>query len=191
MATKAQLRKTYTAKRQALLATECAALNLQLLEQFKKLALQEVGYVHIFRSIKDRNEPDTDAIIQWLKTSHRHITLVYPKANFTTGTMQGLADDDGLEMENNKFGIPEPLSGTLVDPAQIDVVIVPMLAYDKQGYRVGYGKGFYDRFLADCKPSAQFIGLSFFEPEEIIDDIDQHDIALHKCITPTSIIGFS
>jgi 5-formyltetrahydrofolate cyclo-ligase len=70
------------------------------------------------------------------------------------------------------------------------VVFVPLLAFDKKGHRVGYGKGFYDRFLSDCKPETIKIGLSFFEAEESISAILPSDIRLDFCVTPTEIIVF-
>ena len=69
-----------------------------------------------------------------------------------------------------------------------DLVIVPLLAFDKKGYRVGYGKGFYDRFLQNSKTLK--IGLSFFAPTEEIIDVHLNDVRLDKCITPAGIIEF-
>jgi 5-formyltetrahydrofolate cyclo-ligase len=73
---------------------------------------------------------------------------------------------------------------------KIDVVFVPLLAYDTLGNRVGYGKGFYDTFLSECKPDVLKIGLSFFEPENIIEDLNQNDIKLDICINPSHIYRF-
>lgn len=70
------------------------------------------------------------------------------------------------------------------------MVFVPLLAFDKNGDRVGYGKGFYDKFLKECKPEIIKIGLSFFEPEEKIDGIFEEDIKLDYCVTPNEIYTF-
>ena len=70
------------------------------------------------------------------------------------------------------------------------MVFVPLLAFDKKGHRVGYGKGFYDKFLSECKPDAIKIGLSFFEPEELITDVFESDVKLDYCVTPNSIHAF-
>lgn len=67
---------------------------------------------------------------------------------------------------------------------------MPLLAYDKQGNRVGYGKGFYDKFLSQCKPNVVKIGLSFFEPEDLIEDIFENDVKLDVCITTLEIYNF-
>jgi 5-formyltetrahydrofolate cyclo-ligase len=55
---------------------------------------------------------------------------------------------------------------------------------------VGYGKGFYDRFLSDCRPHCIKIGLSFFEPEIDIVDVLESDIKLDYCVTPESVFTF-
>ncbi len=88
------------------------------------------------------------------------------------------------------WGIPEPTYGEEIFPAELDIVLVPLLVVDKKGFRVGYGKGFYDRFLASCNPNCLFIGLSYFEEIDAISEVNEHDIALHACIMPTKVITF-
>ena len=66
----------------------------------------------------------------------------------------------------------------------------PLLAFDEQGHRVGYGKGFYDKLLSKCKPDCKRIGLSLLEPTSKIDDINPHDGILHACITPSKTWDF-
>lgn len=85
-------------------------------------------------------------------------------------------------MQPNKYGVPEPVNAKEVLEHKIDLVFVPLLISDIHNFRVGYGKGFYDRFLANCKPTAKFIGLNFFEPVLKIDDIHPLDISLHQVI---------
>ena len=94
------------------------------------------------------------------------------------------------QLKQNSFGILEPQSGEEVDPAWFEIVIVPLLTIDKNGYRVGYGKGYYDKFLAKCRPGCLFIGLYQFETIEEIDDLYDSDIAIHYCVTPSRIIEF-
>ena len=69
-------------------------------------------------------------------------------------------------------------------------MFVPLLAYDKLGNRVGYGKVFYDQFLSECSPETLKIGLSFFEPEEQINDVFENDIQLDYCVSPHTIFKF-
>jgi len=93
-------------------------------------------------------------------------------------------------IEQNSWGIPEPLGGVRVDEQEIDLVFVPLLVFDEMGYRVGYGKGYYDRFLSKCRSDIQKVGLSFFEPIAQISDRDAYDIPLTAGITPTQTYYF-
>jgi 5-formyltetrahydrofolate cyclo-ligase len=161
-----------------------AVSNNELLAGFQQISFDQIKCVSMFLPMLERREPDTFIMIDWLNQNHPAIKLAFPKTNFAASSMEHFLDNAELEIGTNDYGIPEPIAGNKVDVADIDMLIVPLLAFDKQGYRVGYGKGFYDRFMAQCKPETQFIGLSFFEPVDMIDDIDQYDIALHQCITP-------
>ena len=97
---------------------------------------------------------------------------------------------DNTKIKKNEYNIPEPVDGIEVPAKKLEVVFVPLLAYDKKGNRVGYGKGFYDQFLSDCQPDVIKIGLSFFEPEEEISDIFEGDVQLDYCVTPKEIYTF-
>lgn len=169
---------------------EYADGNTRLLDAFGNIDLNGIECISMFLPMLERREPDTFMLIDWLKQNHPQIELAFPKSDFATCTMHHFLEDEQLEIDTNDYGIPEPVKGTLIPNNNVDMVIVPLLALDKQGYRVGYGKGFYDRFMAQCKPSAQFIGLSFFEPVDVIDDIDQYDVPLHQCITVNHIYQF-
>ncbi len=190
MPTKQQLRKTYLAKRMDLSPEGYATANQALLAGFQQLNFEHINCISLFLPMLERREPDTFLLIDWLKHNHPAVQLAYPKADFATSSMVHFLDDAVLEIDSNDYGIPEPITGNTVDNLVIDMVIVPLLAVDQRGYRVGYGKGFYDRFMAQCKPGIRFIGLSFFEPVDFIDDIDQYDIPLHQCITPTGMLSF-
>lgn len=181
---KQQLRQQYLQQRQQLSVDEYDALNKKLLSEFQKLDLTGINCIHLFLPMKENNEPDTYAIRDWLKVSHPHIKIVFPQTNFKTLTMRSFADDADLKLEVNKYGITEPVRGNEVNTSAIDLVILPMLIFDKQGYRVGYGKGFYDRFCAQCKPGTKFIGLSLFDPVESIDDVNEYDVWMYSCLTP-------
>src|SRR5690606_37923119 len=93
-------------------------------------------------------------------------------------------------IRKNEWNIPEPVDGIEIDPKKIDVVFVPLLAFDEQGHRIGYGKGFYDKFLSECRPETIKIGLSFFEAESRIAQVFESDIALDYCVTPNRIYSF-
>ena len=90
----------------------------------------------------------------------------------------------------NAYNIPEPVDGIEVPVSKIEVVFVPLLAFDSKGNRVGYGKGFYDTFLSECQPGTIKIGLSLFDAEPIIEDTSDIDVSLDYCVTPGRIYEF-
>jgi 5-formyltetrahydrofolate cyclo-ligase len=95
------------------------------------------------------------------------------------------------QIKVNDWGIPEPIFGDTINVELLDIVFVPLLAIDQKGYRVGYGKGFYDQFLVNCNPSCIFVGLSYFDPIAEISDLHEFDIPLHYCVTPSKVWKFS
>lgn len=182
--TKFELRKIYREKRKALSVEELHALNKQLVSRVQRLDFRRFSTIHLFLPIEGNREPDTYAIAHWLRTIYPHIRLVLSKSNTETYRMQHIIWDEKTMLKVNRWGIPEPENGTLVSAATIDAVFVPLLAFDQQGHRVGYGKGFYDRFLGECQLDTQKIGLSLFPAVTSIADINEHDIVLDACVTP-------
>jgi 5-formyltetrahydrofolate cyclo-ligase len=104
--------------------------------------------------------------------------------------MNAISIDKNSTLVANRYNIMEPLHGELVDPLMIDVVFVPLLAFDMKGYRVGYGKGFYDRFLQRCSEDVVKIGFSYFEAVSTISDVHEYDVPLNFCITPMRVYEF-
>jgi len=184
---KVELRKIYLEKRLQLSETEYQTLNQQLLQQFKQLDFEGIIAVHVFLPMLRTKEPDTKRLINYLQKQHPQIKRVFPKANFQQKTLTNFLDDEDLIIAENKYGASEPVSGNQFYIDKNSIVIVPLLAFDLVGNRVGYGGGFYDRFLADCETGTQFIGLSFFEPVAWIEDVNQLDVKLHVCVTPEKI----
>ena len=95
------------------------------------------------------------------------------KSDFKSGLMTHFLLTDNTIIKKNSYNIPEPVDGIEINSDKLEVVFVPLLAFDKHGNRVGYGKGFYDRFLSECKPETIKIGFSFFEAEDKIKDIHE------------------
>jgi 5-formyltetrahydrofolate cyclo-ligase len=184
---KAEIRKQALKDRLLLNDSTYHALNESLLKQFKTLDFKQIKTLHIFLPITEKKEPDTFLLIEWLNNTHPEIKIIVPKADFETVLMTHHEYLGEKDLQKNLYNILEPQKGNLHE-GEIDMVIIPLLAFDKQGYRVGYGKGFYDRFLQDI--NAQKIGLSLQPAIEKIDDVNEHDIKLDFCITPTGIIKF-
>ena len=90
--------------------------------------------------------------------------------------------DKTTMLATHNFGIPEPIEETIIKDEAIDLVLTPLVVCDKQGHRVGYGKGFYDKFFSQCRPSVQKIGVGFFPPVEVISDVHEGDVELDDYI---------
>lgn len=187
---KAELRKVYKAKRLSLNKEELEILNDAILSELRSFDWSTVKCLHVYREIQKFNEPKTIDFVQWLRMNHPDIQLVISKSDFETGVMVNYLWDDATRFESNSWDILEPVDGAVIDERDIDFVLVPMLVVDVEGNRVGYGKGFYDRFLAKCRPDIQTMGLSFFDPVPAIDDVSTWDRKIQYCVTPTGIIKF-
>lgn len=149
---------------------------------FETIPLKGDETIHVFLPILKNNEVDTWAIINRLKVLHPEITIVAPVTDFKSKKMVSHIIETGTNIKINKYGIPEPQSTDTIPDNEIDIVITPLLAVDKQNYRVGYGGGFYDRFFNNCKQNVLKIGVGFFDPIPAISDIDQYDVALDTYI---------
>lgn len=185
--TKAALRKLATIQRKELSDEQVDAYSRQMLEHFRSLDFSGVKTVHIFLPIAAKKEPDTFLFIDWLSLQHPEIKIIVPKADFDTALMHNYVYKGKKGLIKNLFNILEPAQGEL-HTGDVDLVVVPLLAFDRNGYRVGYGKGFYDRFLQGMETLK--IGLSFFGPVDDIDDLDRYDIPLDRCITPYEVFIF-
>ncbi len=186
--TKSELRKKYKALRNDLLLSQVDDLSMSIANQILKLSIWEHSIYHLFLSIEEQKEINTDYILNILSGKDKNIVI--SKSDFKTGLMTHFLLTDNTKIKKNSYNIPEPIDGIAIAPDTIEVVFVPLLAFDKTGNRVGYGKGFYDRFLANCKPETVKIGLSFFEAEDKITDVFENDVTLNYCITPKTIYSF-
>ncbi len=188
--TKAALRRIYKEKRKQISLKDKQRYTDLILINFQKLDLPFINCVHTYLAIDDQNEVETENICRYLTFKNPGIKIVVPKINLNAGEMQHYIFNEDDEMASNSFGIIEPVKGEKIAATQIDLVITPLLAFDKKGYRVGYGKGYYDKFFQQCNHNVLRLGLSFFDAEEIIDDTNAYDIPLHYCLTPNSVYTF-
>jgi len=183
--TKAALRKLYLQKRLALSESATVQLSKQLSKtSFLCTDLSGIGVLHTFLPIKKNKEPDTFYIIDRIRRENPSIQLSIPKVNEENGLLENYYWEGHDQLRENKWGIPEPQHGIPTPPEKIDMVLVPLLVFDQQGHRVGYGKGYYDRFLTTCRKDCKKIGLSFFRPIELISPSEEHDQKLDQVITP-------
>lgn len=185
---KKELRAKYKALRSQLSEIEIDDKSLAIANEVLKLPIWEKTYFHLFLPITEHKEVNTEFILHLLSGKDKEI--VVSKSNFETRNMTHFLLTDNTRIQKNEYNIPEPVDGLEVPATKIDIVFVPLLAFDKKGHRVGYGKGFYDKFLSECKPETIKIGLSFFEPEESISDIFENDVLLDYCVNPNGVYEF-
>ena len=189
--TKEELRKIYLQKRLSLSEAEYVHLNFQLYQNFfAHTDLSFIKVLHIFLPLEKNKEPDTWLIIDRIRREFPHIRIVVPRVNLQTQELDNIFFEGLHQLEKNNWGIPEPKQGVPVEPEKIDMVLVPLLIFDKHGHRVGYGKGFYDKFLVQCKPTCIRTGLSLFQPVEKISDTNANDQVLTSAITPAGVFEF-
>ena len=180
--TKSELRIKYKALRQSLTETQIDDYSLAIANQLLSLDIWDKSFYHIFLTIEEQKEVNTDYILNILAGKDKHIVI--SKSNFEDYSMSHFLLTDSTTIKKNNYNIPEPIDGIEIQSSQLEVVFIPLLVFDKTGNRIGYGKGFYDRFLEQCKPETIKIGLSFFEPEEEISDFSKNDVKLNYCVTP-------
>lgn len=185
---KKQLREKYKKLRSQLSKKEIDEKSIEIANQLLNLDIWNKTYYHLFLPIDHQNEVNTEYILQILQGKDKEI--IVSKSNFETCEMTHFLLTDNTKFKISLYGIPEPLDGIEVPIDKFEVIFVPLLAYDKLGNRVGYGKGFYDKFLSKCKPETIKIGLSFFNPENEIDGVLDKDIRLNYCILSTKTISF-
>lgn len=189
--TKKELRKIYLHKRAALSEAEYGQLNFQLYQNFfSHVDLSFMRVLHTFLPIPSKREVDTWLIIDRIKREFPHVRISIPKVNAQTGVFDSFYFEGLHQLATNEWGIQEPRQGIPTEPEKIDVVLIPLLAYDATGHRVGYGKGFYDKFLATCRPNCKKVGLSLFEAEGRIKDASDLDVRMDQCVTPHNAINF-
>lgn len=188
---KKELRTIYLQKRKELLPAELETLSRAIVRKFETLSIKDVQFVHIYYPITGKHEFNSLLLKEHLATKYPQLKFVLPKSDTEEHTLTNILWEKDTPLAMNQWGITEPEYGTEIESSLIDMVIVPLLAFDKHGNRLGYGKGFYDRFLSDCRPDVIKAGTSYFEPEDSFAEVDEYDIPLDLCITPQKIWQFN
>ena len=184
---KGDLRLLYTKYRNELSFKELDDSSLQIANGTLELPIWSFDYFHLFLPITAKKEVNTTFLLSILQGRDKHVVI--PKMDGER--LNHFLLTEATVLQTNKWNVPEPVNGVLVEPENIEVVFLPLLAFDTRGNRVGYGKGYYDRFLKQCKTNVVKIGLSVFDAEEEIEDVFEDDIAMDYCITPNKIYKFS
>ena len=187
---KQALRQEYKTRRANLHGHERVKMDDLILLQFQQFDYSSIQTVLSYWAIEGMAEPNTHLFSGYLRHMLPDLTIAYPISDTATLQMTAVTINEDTVYQTNQWGITEPKEGEVLDQQQIDLIFVPLLVCDKEGYRVGYGKGFYDRYLANCREDIVKIGLSYFEPIEKITDTNQFDVPLTYCITPQHIYEF-
>jgi len=182
---KSELRTYYRNKRKEFTSEQIEQMSQRILENLQRLYLDDFKTFHLFQSIEKQNEVQTPKILAYLFHQNKKVVvpkvegeqlincLIHPETKWTKG----------------KFDVPEPMEWDEISTQDIEVVFVPLLICDQKGNRIGYGGGFYDRFLSQTKPSTLKIGLNFFPPIEEIE-AESFDVPLNYLVTPEEIVSF-
>ena len=186
---KTELRKAYKEKRAQLTESQIEDLSLQVANRLLELPIWDKIYYHLFLSITESKEIQTEYILHILHAKDKEIVI--SKSIFKTLEMKNFLLTDNTKIVKSKYNIPEPVDGIAVPENKLEVIFIPLLAFDSNGNRVGYGAGFYDKMLAKCNPNCIKVGLSFFEvTTDVIEDMHSNDVTLDYCVTPSQVYQF-
>lgn len=184
--TKKDLRLDFKKRRKNITAQFRAYASLGIANNALKIPIWDFEYYHIFLPISNKKEPDTSYLLSILQGKDKNIVL--PKVS--DNELKHYLLTANTKLKNSDWNIPEPVEGIEVPTIKMDVVFVPLLAFDEKGNRVGYGKGFYDKFLGSCRAETIKVGLSLFAPVKKIADVFEKDIPLDYCVTPEKNYSF-
>ena len=187
---KSEARKIYRERRNAIAPAEREKLDDLLLIQFQKLNLPFLHTVMSYFPIEENKEPNTNLFTEFLEFRNPALNLAYPKINAETRTLQAVLTNADTAFQKGIYDVPEPIGDHFISPGAFDLVLVPLLICDHKGFRVGYGKGFYDRYLPYCRDNCIKIGFSYFDPVAEITDKNDFDVPLDLCITPDNVYVF-
>ena len=176
---KADIRRKIKAMRSMLLETE--RMNAAD-EVFAKLE-QTAAFLLADRILMYHSLPDELSTHRFLDKWHDRKRFFLPRVN---GVNLEILPYDESRLEIGAFHIEEPTGDNTVSPDEIELVIVPAVAYDKRGNRLGRGRGFYDRLLASTKATKVGVGYEF----QMVDSIpaEPHDVRMDMVITQNTVI---
>jgi len=187
---KKDARELFKQKRKELSDAERAKFDDLMLIQFQTINLPQIHHLLSFWPIEESREPNTHLFNDYLEFRNPAIQFLYPRSDFDRKEMEAIEVNPDTAFQKNAWNIHEPMDGTVVDARVIDMVFVPLIIFDKRGYRVGYGKGFYDKYLKECRSDCLKVGFCYFEPLIEISDTREFDVPLNICITPNTIYVF-
>ena len=181
---KQTLRRSAKAVRMNLTASQVEEKSNEIAKNLKDaIDWPKVKSVHTYVSNDQMGEPQTIKIMQtlWRRPS---LTTYVPR--LIGRDMEIVRVTKQTHFAPNMRGIPEPDSDDVEAPENIDVILVPLLVFDAQLNRLGYGGGYYDRFLKQY-PAAIKIGLAFEEDKVEVIPSEEHDVVLDLIVTDKNV----
>tara|TARA_B100000401_G_C52757526_1_gene696502 strand:+ start:809 stop:1390 length:582 start_codon:yes stop_codon:yes gene_type:complete len=186
---KSEIRSVIKARRNSLSQEEVDLFSKNCFDHLLNKFNFENKNIGIFFPIKKFNEPNTFLFFDSLKI--RHSNVYAPKSDFITNEMNFYLIESISDLQVNDYGIPEPQSQNKPQIESLDFLLVPLLAINKSGFRVGYGKGFYDKFLMNFNGKTITIGVNLMSDFVEIENLDSNDIPLDYCVSPNGIVCFN
>lgn len=185
--TKDLIRKEKTTWRKALSTEEINLKSTQILQLVRTyFSFQETQNIHLFFSIPNRNEINTWLLWDFLKTIISPTQCYTSIVDTTTQTLRHVQLSENVSWEYDSFNIPIPKEKQFVDSPKLDIIFVPLLAFNEKNHRIGYGKGHYDRFLSAYSKKTICIGLAF-DGLRADFEAEKHDIPLSYIVTEKAI----
>ena len=168
---KKEARKKSKEERQKLSFEQVDEKSLAIANQLVQMDIWNKNYYHLFLPIEEQKEVNSEYILNILQAKDKEIVI--SKSDFATTSMTHYLLTDNTKIKKNVYNIPEPITGKIISNDLIDTVITPLIICDLNGYRVGYGKGFYDNFFNSCKPTVKRFGIGYFSPIKKIENVDR------------------
>ncbi len=185
-AAKAAIRAEALAARRALDADARRALSLSIAERVTRLdAFRRASVVHCYIDARDGEVATRDLVARMLRSGRR---VVCPRAERRPRRLEHYAIRLLDDLEETALGLwePDPARARTVDPAEAELVLVPGIAFDPLGWRIGYGAGYYDRFLATSR--AETVGLAYSLQLRAAIPHEPHDVPLDRIVTEIETI---
>lgn len=180
---KKQLRKLLREQRQSVFPADRSALDRSINQHLLNL-IEEKSLQTIAAFWPNNGEPDMRPSLNHLFEQGK--TCALPVVG-KPGQMGFHRWQPGVPMESNRYGIPEPVNGAEIQIRDIDLISLPLVAFNRHGLRLGMGGGYYDRALQEIaqQPNPLRVGIAYGLQEHSEIPAEDWDISLHGVITET------
>ena len=183
---KRSIRSHFLAERKSRSSQICADSSSEIQRHFMCSGLfRDARCLALYSAI--HNEVSTDEIVEHALDNDK--SLVFPRV--IGEELEFVVIESPSELVPGAFGVKEPKGCSLVPVENIDLVVVPGVAFDKRGHRLGYGRGYYDRALTKCQSRCVKVGFAYdFQLVEKLPATD-YDETLSVLITESQTLNFS